>query len=75
MIVSKVIYTFPMKMASDDKVSSETVNNENEVNVKKEERDSKQTLQNDNEDADSLEEQPLDIGENYVVKRCDGTWR
>lgn len=60
------------KMASDEKLS-ESTNPENEVTDKKDE--SKQTQNNDNEDADSLEEQPLDIGENYVVKRSDGTWR
>lgn len=61
-------------MASEDKVVSDNVNPESEIIEKKEERDLK-TQQNDNEDADSLEEQPLDIGENYVVKRCDETWR
>jgi histone acetyltransferase MYST1 len=29
----------------------------------------------DNEDADSVEEQPLDIGEHYLVRRSDGSWR
>nr|CAD7591165.1 unnamed protein product [Timema genevievae] len=28
----------------------------------------------DNEDNDSLEEQPLDIGEHYLVRRSDGSW-
>ncbi|PNF30594.1 Histone acetyltransferase KAT8 [Cryptotermes secundus] len=28
----------------------------------------------DNEDADSVEEQPLDIGEHYLVRRSDGSW-
>jgi len=29
----------------------------------------------ENEDADSIEEQPLDIGEHYLVRRGDETWR
>lgn len=29
----------------------------------------------DNEDAESVEEQPLDIGEHYLVRRSDGSWR
>lgn len=59
-------------MAGDSKIT-ESSNTENDTIEKKDE--SKQTQNNDNEDADSFEEQPLDIGENYVVKRSDGTWR
>lgn len=29
----------------------------------------------DTEDSESLEEQPLDIGEHYLVRRTDETWR
>lgn len=29
----------------------------------------------DNEDTESLEEQPLDIGEHYLVRRSDDSWR
>jgi hypothetical protein len=29
----------------------------------------------DNEDAESLEEQPLDIGEHYLVRRKSDDWR
>lgn len=29
----------------------------------------------DNEDSESLEEQPLDIGEHYLVRRSDDSWR
>ena len=29
----------------------------------------------DNEDSESVEEQPLDIGEHYLVRRSDGSWR
>lgn len=57
-------------MANEEKVSTDSVNNENEGSEKKENKHG----QNDNEDTDSLEEQPLDIGENYLVKRSDGTW-
>ncbi|KAG8338068.1 hypothetical protein J6590_009351 [Homalodisca vitripennis] len=28
----------------------------------------------DNEDSESLEEQPLDIGEHYLVRRSDDSW-
>lgn len=30
---------------------------------------------NDNEDSESLEEQPLDIGEHYLVRRTDDSWQ
>lgn len=29
----------------------------------------------DNEDSESLEEQPLDIGEHYLVRRKSDDWR
>lgn len=29
----------------------------------------------DNEDSESIEEQPLDIGEHYLVRRSDDSWR
>ena len=29
----------------------------------------------DNEDSESMEEQPLDIGEHYLVRRSDQSWR
>lgn len=29
----------------------------------------------DNDDSESLEEQPLDIGEHYLVRRNDESWR
>lgn len=29
----------------------------------------------DTEDSESLEEQPLDIGEHYLVRRSDDSWR
>ena len=45
--------------------------------VKQEKRDS--TLTNggkgSGDDADSLEELPLDIGEHYLVRRSDDSWR
>ena len=48
-----------------------------ETMVKQEKRDS--TLTNggkgSGDDADSLEELPLDIGEHYLVRRSDDSWR
>ncbi|GLV45942.1 males absent on the first [Carabus blaptoides fortunei] len=62
-------------MADLVKASDDSPRNENtDSNEKKSESDSKPPHQNDNEDADSLEEQPLDIGEHYVVRRSDDTW-
>jgi len=29
----------------------------------------------DSEDAESIEEQPLDVGEHYLVQKTDETWR
>lgn len=57
-------------MADADK--TDTLPNENML--KKVENDIKTTVSND-EDAESNEEQPLDIGEHYLVKRSDETWR
>lgn len=48
-----------------------------ETMVKQEKRDN--TLTNggkgSGDDADSLEELPLDIGEHYLVRRSDDSWR
>lgn len=41
---------------------------------KRHEMDNKSSLQND-EDTESVEEQPLDIGEHYLVRRSDESWR
>lgn len=44
-----------------------------EIMRKKSESDSKPSLQD--EDSESAEEQPLDIGEHYLVRRSDDSWR
>lgn len=62
-------------MADSEKTLGVVANENNDSNEKKSDSESKLNTQNDNEDADSLEEQPLDIGEHYVVKRSDETWR
>lgn len=41
---------------------------------KKAEIDNKSNIQHD-EDTESVEEQPLDIGVHYLVRRSDETWR
>lgn len=41
---------------------------------KKEENEAKSVNQND-EDSESTEEQPLDIGEHYLVQRSAEVWR
>lgn len=41
---------------------------------KKSENDTKPAQSHD-EDNESVEEQPLDIGEHYLVRRSDDTWR
>lgn len=45
-----------------------------EIMRKKTESDSKPSQSHD-EDNESVEEQPLDIGEHYLVRRSDETWR
>lgn len=57
-------------MADSDKSASS--NGENMG--KKAENDCKATIPND-EDTESVEEQPLDIGEHYLVRRSDESWR
>lgn len=41
---------------------------------KKKESESKPAQSHD-EDTESVEEQPLDIGEHYLVRRSDDSWR
>lgn len=45
-----------------------------EIMRKKSESENKSNLQHD-EDSESAEEQPLDIGEHYLVRRSDDSWR
>lgn len=58
-------------MAEPDKMSD----NSNDKIMKKNDSNAKNSQQNDNEDADSLDEQPLDIGEHYLVRRSAESWR
>lgn len=67
-------------MADGEKVTSMKVNNNSAMKTGKSEKRSENYNHNekgsgDNEDAESLEEQPLDIGEHYLVRRSDDTWR
>lgn len=57
-------------MADSDKSASS--NGENMG--KKPENDCKSNIPPD-EDTESVEEQPLDIGEHYLVRRSDESWR
>ncbi|XP_044728430.1 histone acetyltransferase KAT8 [Chrysoperla carnea] len=57
-------------MAEPDKMSD----NSNDKIMKKNDSNAKNSQQNDNEDADSLDEQPLDIGEHYLVRRSAESW-
>lgn len=59
-----------MKMADCDKNSN--LNTEN--SDKGHEMENKSNIQHD-EDTESVEEQPLDIGEHYLVRRSDESWR
>lgn len=49
-------------------------NNISLKNEKKSENTNQEKGAGDNEDSESLEEQPLDIGEHYLVRRSDGSW-
>lgn len=51
-----------------------TVEVTDEIMRKKSESENKPPLQQD-EDSESAEEQPLDIGEHYLVRRSDDSWR
>lgn len=42
---------------------------------KKQENINNEKQSGDNEDSESLEEQPLDIGEHYLIRRSDDSWR
>lgn len=66
-------------MADGDKsIAKDSVpalNNISVKNEKKSENANQEKGAGDNEDSESLEEQPLDIGEHYLVRRSDGSWR
>lgn len=67
------------KMADGDKNTTKdsvpTLNSVPAKNEKKSENSNQEKGAGDNEDSESLEEQPLDIGEHYLVRRSDGSWR
>jgi histone acetyltransferase MYST1 len=68
------------KMADGGLSDKENVGEKGENALDKQDRRSEHCqaeskMGGDNEDADSLEEQPLDIGEHYLVRRSDGSWR
>lgn len=58
-----------MKMAECDKNSNLNVENMDKTH----EMDNKSNIHD--EDTESVEEQPLDIGEHYLVRRSDESWR
>lgn len=56
------------------RMSEENVKDADETDMgKKSESESKSANFND-EDSESVEEQPLDIGEQYLVRRSDESW-
>lgn len=57
-------------MADSDK----NANGNGENMGKKAENECKSNIPHD-EDTESVEEQPLDIGEHYLVRRSDESWR
>lgn len=64
-------------MAESEQRNKDGCNTARETMVKQEKREN--TLTNggkgSGDDADSLEELPLDIGEHYLVRRSDDSWR
>ncbi|XP_075215478.1 males absent on the first [Lycorma delicatula] len=64
-------------MADGEKVNSSKDSNstmKTEKSEKRNEYSNNEKGAGDNEDAESLEEHPLDIGEHYLVRRSDDTW-
>lgn len=69
---------FVIKMADIDHKGKDTSSGGKESSlIKHENRDNNSTNggKGSGDDADSLEEQPLDIGEHYLVRRSDDSWR
>ena len=60
-------------MASDQNVRHKNIRDKMVVNEKI--GASTESKPPDNEESESLEEQPLDIGEHYLVRRNDESWR
>jgi histone acetyltransferase MYST1 len=69
--------SYSQKMAESEQRGSCNTTTSKEIMVKQEKRET--TLTNggkgSGDDADSLEELPLDIGEHYLVRRSDDSWR
>lgn len=68
------------KMADVGFIDKENVGEKVENSFVKQDRRSESSqpdskMGGDNEDAESVDEQPLDIGEHYLVRRSDGSWR
>lgn len=60
---------------SESEISNVNKHLENDSNMrKKSESETKPPLAQD-EDSEGTEEQPLDIGEHYLVRRSDDSWR
>lgn len=65
-------------MAETEQRSKDSlVTNQKDTMVKQEKRENLITNggKGSGDDADSLEEMPLDIGEHYLVRRSDDSWR
>lgn len=75
--VISVVCKLSRKMADSEQRGSCNTATSKEIMVKQEKREP--TLTNggkgSGDDADSLEELPLDIGEHYLVRRSDDSWR
>lgn len=69
-IMSTRITSCTFNMAESEKVADPPT----DTMRKKSESEQKPSNQND-EDSESMEEQPLDIGEQYLVRRSDDSWR
>lgn len=77
-IISTISDLLIWKMAESEQRNKENcIVGSKETMVKQEKREN--TLTNggkgSGDDADSLEELPLDIGEHYLVRRSDDSWR
>ncbi|XP_069680107.1 histone acetyltransferase KAT8 [Periplaneta americana] len=71
--------SFDREMADSGLSDKENTGEKVENPVVKQERRTENSQQDnkvsgDNEDSESVEEQPLDIGEHYLVRRSDGSW-
>lgn len=67
--------SYSRKMAESEQRGSCNTATSKEIMVKQEKRELTNGGKGSGDDADSLEELPLDIGEHYLVRRSDDSWR